>query len=303
MKKNKMIRAASGVMILTMLSTCATANAYAKYTTADNGEDSARVAKWGVKVLVSGDLFGAHYLNEKLDNKISAEYTGSADSSKTAAGAENIVAPGTNSDKGVAIVISGTPEVENKVTFESDTSQNKDIYLKAGKYGTLVKAEKITQENFPDGEFYWYDSVTSQYVRQTEYLKNHAEGYYEVHDQVALENDYFPLKWTISGAGNNEYSTVNEMAGALKKEYNGTNQSLVTLDKFSYINWSWDFDDSGKGTNDGADTILGNIIAANSEAIPVKTTDEGEHYVTLTEDTDYCTDVAFNYSIAITQVD
>ena len=69
MKKNKMIRAASGVMILTMLSTCATANAYAKYTTADNGEDSARVAKWGVKALVSGDLFGAHYLNEKLEKE------------------------------------------------------------------------------------------------------------------------------------------------------------------------------------------------------------------------------------------
>ena len=303
MKKNKMIRAASGVMILTMLSTCATANAYAKYTTADNGEDSARVAKWGVKALVSGDLFGAHYVNEKMDNKISAEYTGSVDSSKAAENAANIVAPGTNSDKGVAIIVSGTPEVENKVTFESDASQNKDIYLKAGKYGTLVKAEKITQENFKDGEFYKFDSGSDEYIRQTDYVKNNAENYYELHDKVNLERDYFPVKWMVSGAANNEYDTVNAMATALQNEYNKTNQSLVTLDKFSYINWSWDFDDSGKGTNDGADTILGNIIAANSEAIPVKTTDEGEHYVTLTEDTDYCIDVAFNYSIAITQVD
>lgn len=303
MKKNKMIRAASGVMILTMLSTCATANAYAKYTTADNGEDSARVAKWGVKALVSGDLFGAHYLNGELDNKIAAEYTGSVDSSKKAENATNIVAPGTSSDKGIAIMVSGTPEVANKVIFESDLTQNKDICLKAGKYGTLVKAEKITQENFSTGEYYLYDESNSMYVLQNDFVKGDANRYYEIHDDVEVNEDYYPIKWTVSGAANNEYDTVNAMATALQNEYNKTNQSLVTLDKFSYINWSWDFDDSGKGTNDGVDTILGNIIAANSEAIPVKTTDEGEHYVTLTEDTDYCTDVAFNYSIAITQVD
>lgn len=58
MKKNKTLRAAGILFLATMLTTCMTAGTFAKYTTGDRAEDSARVAKFGVTVTADGSLFG-----------------------------------------------------------------------------------------------------------------------------------------------------------------------------------------------------------------------------------------------------
>lgn len=50
MKKNKTLRAAGILFLATMLTTCMTAGTFAKYTTSDSANDSARVAKFGVTV-------------------------------------------------------------------------------------------------------------------------------------------------------------------------------------------------------------------------------------------------------------
>ncbi len=47
MKKNRIIRFASLVLVLTLLSTCAISGTFAKYTTSTSSQDSARVAHWG----------------------------------------------------------------------------------------------------------------------------------------------------------------------------------------------------------------------------------------------------------------
>ncbi len=47
MKKNVMMRLASGLLIAVLLTTCAIAGTFAKYTTSVSSQDSARVAKWG----------------------------------------------------------------------------------------------------------------------------------------------------------------------------------------------------------------------------------------------------------------
>lgn len=47
MKKNKMMRAASALMVATLLTTSVISGTFAKYTTSANTQDSARVAVWG----------------------------------------------------------------------------------------------------------------------------------------------------------------------------------------------------------------------------------------------------------------
>lgn len=104
MKKNIAMRVAAFLFILTMISTCAFATTFAKYTTSDSTTDTARVAKWGVEVEVSGyDVFNTNY----NDTVISSDDT------------QNVVAPGTSGDL-TCISITGTPEVDVNVAFTAD---------------------------------------------------------------------------------------------------------------------------------------------------------------------------------------
>lgn len=50
MKKNKMMRVASALLVAVLLTTCAISGTFAKYVASANGSDSARVAKWDVKL-------------------------------------------------------------------------------------------------------------------------------------------------------------------------------------------------------------------------------------------------------------
>ena len=50
MKTNTMMRLASVLLVAVLLSTCAIAGTYAKYTSNFTGYDSARIAKWDIKV-------------------------------------------------------------------------------------------------------------------------------------------------------------------------------------------------------------------------------------------------------------
>ena len=54
MKKNKMMRLASAMMVLTLMSTSVISGTFAKYVTKGEATDKARVAKWGVEVIVEG---------------------------------------------------------------------------------------------------------------------------------------------------------------------------------------------------------------------------------------------------------
>ena len=62
MKKTKVMRLLSLLLVMTLISTCAISGTFAKYVTRASGEDQARVAKWGVLVSVEGDkLFAPEY--------------------------------------------------------------------------------------------------------------------------------------------------------------------------------------------------------------------------------------------------
>lgn len=113
MKKNKFMRVAAVLLILCLATTCAISSTFAKYTTSDSAGDSARVAKWGVTVEVTGEnAFANEYTADKAStdaNKANAEV-----SATTA-----VVAPGTEGVLGT-VAIAGTPEVAVAVTVDVD---------------------------------------------------------------------------------------------------------------------------------------------------------------------------------------
>ena len=57
MRKNKMMRTASGLLVATLLTTSVISGTFAKYTTEETGSDSARVAKFGVEITARGTMF------------------------------------------------------------------------------------------------------------------------------------------------------------------------------------------------------------------------------------------------------
>lgn len=107
MKRNTLLRASALLLVATLTTSCFVGGTFAKYVSEGNGEDSARVAKWGVTVEVKGDGFKTAY--EK--NDYNSNVDGNTVVSSTA---EKVVAPGTKGTFG-GVKITGTPEVAVKV--------------------------------------------------------------------------------------------------------------------------------------------------------------------------------------------
>ena len=108
MKKNKFMRLASVMLMLCLITTCAISGTFAKYTTSDSAQDSARVAKWGVAVNVEGESFAKAYDGDT----VSANTVVSSN-------VDDLLAPGTTGDFG-SIAISGQPEVMVNIAVDAE---------------------------------------------------------------------------------------------------------------------------------------------------------------------------------------
>ena len=126
MKKNVMMRLASGLLIAVLLTTCAIAGTFAKYTTRVDSNDNARVAYWGFQpqTITITDLFRDTYNTNKIDS------VGNP--------GEDVIAPGASGtasfafiwDDATSVAVTG-PEVA--YTFEVSVSENCDPRIKANK--------------------------------------------------------------------------------------------------------------------------------------------------------------------------
>lgn len=135
MKKNKMMRLASCLLVAILLTTSVISGTFAKYTTSSTGTDSARVATWGFQDTASitlNDLFKTSY-------------------DKNVQGTADVIAPGTTNSAKFSFKYKGqeaAPEVAYTFTVSTDGSDcaddiksNKDIVWsldgkKAGTNGT-----------------------------------------------------------------------------------------------------------------------------------------------------------------------
>ena len=109
MKKNKMMRAASALLVAVLLTTSVISGTFAKYVTKGEATDSARVAKWGVVVNATGDNFSNKYV--KHDDDSTFAYTVES--------TEKVVAPGTDGNL-VTVALTGKPEVAVEVSYEAE---------------------------------------------------------------------------------------------------------------------------------------------------------------------------------------
>ena len=141
MKKNKMMRVASVLLVAVLLSTCAISGTFAKYTTSDTATDTARVAKWGVTVSATGD------------DAFATKYDDNASESGTkVVSTTDVVAPGTKGTL-ASISINGTPEVMVDVTvtanltltgWEIDGGEYCPIVFKVGEEEIKMEGTTIT---------------------------------------------------------------------------------------------------------------------------------------------------------------
>ena len=110
MKKNRMMRAASALLVAVLLTTCTISGTFAKYVTEVNASDNARVAAWGFGTTskIEFDLFDSSY-NDTV----------------TASNSDNLIAPGTTKTTKVKLNYAGTvgkpaPEVDYTIDLDVD---------------------------------------------------------------------------------------------------------------------------------------------------------------------------------------
>jgi hypothetical protein len=108
MKKNAMLKIAAILLVAVLLTTCAISATFAKYvTSAELDSQSARVAKWGVTVQVTGE------------NVFKNEY------GDVVAATEDVVAPGVKVEDGIVITTNGdAAEVDYKIMSDFKVELN-----------------------------------------------------------------------------------------------------------------------------------------------------------------------------------
>lgn len=163
MKKNKMLRIASILLVVTLLSTCVISGTFAKYVTKAEGEDHARVAKWGVVVSIEGNEFADKYAaTDEAYLEDGGEYA------VVSANGDQVVAPGTSAKEAelaMTASVKGTPEVAARYTLEGKGI--KDVVLPKGTYTDYTHLVKA------------------------------ADGTYGYTDTFTLAKDYAPVKWNL----------------------------------------------------------------------------------------------------------
>ena len=274
MKKNKMMRIASILMVAVLVSTCAVSGTFAKYVTSDSGKDTARVAKWGVSILASGDLFAETY-KKAADNTPNKENgaarTGLSVVASTAVNGDNVtldnvdkvVAPGTKNTDGLLYTVAGTPEVDGKLdlvvkginkaddTLENFDAKKHDIFLAKNTdgYGVMVYYGKTTSTIFEADKYYVF--ADNKYSKAVVGDWGSEKDLYVLHDAVTTDEDYFPMVYSINGtavfADKQKTSSLNTIVSQLSAMGSiafEDNTNLNTLNKDA------SFDANGDGTPD-----------------------------------------------------
>lgn len=237
MKKNKVMRIASVLLIVTLLSTCAISGTFAKYVTEADGNDSARVAAWGIIIDIEGSAFKDEYEGGPYTHHSGSQETITVQSADGAL----VLAPGTSSgDDSFKATVAGTPEVATKFELSLDDNATQEILIPAG---TVIK----------DYTKLVYDATTDTY--------DYAD--------YTVAEDYRPVKLGLKVSQNGAVvaqktgMTLEQLKTALQNygsNIGGIAANMApneTVDYTFELVWEWPFE-SG---HDIEDTYLGNAIS------------------------------------------
>lgn len=290
MKKTKVMRLLSLLLVMTLISTCAISGTFAKYVTRASGEDQARVAKWGVLVSIEGSAFATKY--EATDE---AYLEDGGEFSVVASNEEQVVAPGTSSEEvGDTLVASvkGTPEVAARYILEGAAVT--DVVLPAGTYTDyteLVKADDGTygytgtftldKDYAPikwnltitkgstkvDVATLLYDNLPANNLAQAEAYGLTREGC-SIFDAIVIiqkvaGNEGYKnivesaLGQVVSGGRNFELEANEDGTFKLSYDFDPNKEMDFTFE----LSWAWAFEQENVELYDKADTFLGNWAA------------------------------------------
>ena len=252
MEKNKMMRTAAGLLVVTVATSGVLFGTFAKYITTNSGSDSARVAKFGVTIQVNDDmgLFKTSY------------DTGSDDTSANtvvSANTDRKIAPGTKGS--MSFSITGKPEVATKL--EAVVSNEKAVKLEA-KSGEQYKQYRLDAGKFAEKEC----TVTMQ--------KDYEPIKWYFGEQAITDNTQYNM-------------TLDDLKTTLEKLTTVRNDPNVELNKTYHIGWKWDFEStstggtwsydhasdapySGAAISDFLDTYLGDEETPKTESFDLKLT-------------------------------
>ena len=311
-------RILSFLMVVCLATTCMLSGTIAKYTTNDSNNDDAIVGKWGVILGIDGTLFGNNYLGA---TGLATDATDDTVSVKSQS-ASKLVAPGTKSDKGMTITLTGNPEVDTKILV---TASSSDVYLAAGTYAVLipVNAASVTAENFVANKYYTIGTgnVLDVFDGSVEATEGYtafaaaaaADTAIYVIDNVKAEvgtGGYYPVVYKLD-YNNTIFTTTDDVTGkasdivsALLSYNNNTNEPFTTSTDFgttcalngANISWKWDFEfdnteaqleeeelATAQANKDAMDSILGALIAGQ-KVVSITGTPGAEVYTVLVAD-------------------
>ena len=227
MKKAKAL-----VLMLTicMLTTCLVGGTVARFVAQDSTRDTAKTAKWGVVLLVSGNLYGTKYQNAASGNTAVAGDSNITVRSNSVSALDssllNVVAPGTRGGS-MRLSLSGTPEVATLRSLEI-TAQS--IYLAGGIYGEMAPANNVTVDNIDaaitEGLYINQGSASAPSYQKITVAPSDFVGiqFYRVENRFELTSDYYPVLYTAPGldiSASCEQDTLSELAKALAEAIAG----------------------------------------------------------------------------------
>ena len=230
MKKHNMMRVASALAVVTLLSTSVISGTLAKYTSeATSQAESARVAKWAINAgskngtLQAISEAGRDSFTFDLFNTVKDTATGGGNESDISAKDGTIIAPGTWGY--VDLVIENDSEVSAKYS---------------------IKLEKTSK-----------DTVPLQYAMKK--LDESAAAEDTLPTITSDPKDPTKVGWTSTAADVKIAEDDNRILN-----YKSSDTATATGNKVTYrVYWKWDYDTATKdGTNDVRDTDLGKVGTA-----------------------------------------
>lgn len=277
MKKNKMMRIASFLLVAVLMSTSAISGTFAKYVTTASASDTARVAKWGIKMDSTG---ASTFVDTYQSGTPATDTVVGTDGDDVDTIVDDVVAPGTSGS--TTYHVTGAPETAYKVSFAASDLQ--DVYLGIGHYDYDGSASGVT-----------YDVGMSQVV---------STEYYPINYKITIESATTDIPAHFVPATASTYETLEAAMAALSGvvlSYDPNEECGLTVT----ISWEWEFDTDdgaaptipvvGHTSNDAYDTILGDLKAGNSD---LTATDDGTN-----GNGDYNLDIAYTLTMTATQID
>ena len=221
-RKNHTLKLAGILLALVLVTSCFVGGTFAKYVTSGTGKDTARVAKFGVKVTAEGSTFATSY---DKDNAAKTVVSSTVDKG---------VAPGTSGEM-AAINITGKPEVSVKVSYEAKVDMSRWVDADDKFYCPLeIVVKKLGENNEVANHIISgldYDSLDAF----KEAIKNEIDSYtvtYQPKTSLAeknSENLQISWSWAFAGKTGQKYSQTDIQDTFLGDEAAEDRASTISL--------------------------------------------------------------------------